>query len=117
MYKKLRKAWVIWTFKKFVRNILRKHDWLKCLHNTLFLSNRKVVMSIWRVLCNSQSSIVNEVIATILSLFIYFSFLRKNFERTKKHQNAKQTIFALLEVFVHEKLLLFFFSICLFLFC
>ena len=49
-----------------------------------------------------DSSIVNEVIRTILSLVIFF-FLRKNFERKKKHQNAKQTISTLLEVFVQAK--------------
>ena len=32
-----------------------------------------------------------------------YIFLQKNFERTKKHQNAKQTISILLEIFVHAK--------------
>ena len=53
-----------------------------------------------------DSSIVNEVIRTILSLVINF-FLRKNFERKKKHQNAKQTISTLLEIFVQANIVAF----------
>ena len=43
------------------------------------------------------SNIIYEVIRTILSWSIY---LRKNFERKKRHQNAKQTIVPLLEFLV-----------------
>ena len=64
--------------------------------------------------CIFVSSIVFEAIRTILSLFF---FLWKDFKCKKKHQNAKQTIFTLLEVFVWEKLLPLLFFVRLILFC
>ena len=48
------------------------------------------------------SSIVYEVIRTISSQFFFFFFCEKTFSVTK-HQNAKQTTFKLLEVFVRAK--------------
>ena len=48
------------------------------------------------------SSRVNEVIRTISSLLILFCFT-KRFRVYKKHQNATQTAFTLLEVFVCAK--------------
>ena len=46
------------------------------------------------------SSIVFEAIRTILSLF----FFHEKILSVTKHQNAKQTIFILLEVFVRAKI-------------
>ena len=50
------------------------------------------------------SSIVNEVIRTILSLYV---FLQKKFWTQKKYQSAKQTIVTFLEVFVRAKIVAF----------
>ena len=50
------------------------------------------------------SNIVNEVIRTISSLLIFFT---KIFWTQKMYQNAKQTIFTLLEVFVYAKIVVF----------
>ena len=47
-----------------------------------------------------KSSIVNEVIKTISSLFIFFY---EKILRVKKAPKRKQTTFTLLEVFVHAK--------------
>ena len=44
-------------------------------------------------------------------------FFTKRFERIKKHQNVKQTIFTALKVFLRKVLLSFLFFVCLFLFC
>ena len=49
------------------------------------------------------SSIANEVIRTISSFKPVYYFFTKRFWAYKKHQNPKQTIFTLLEVFVHAK--------------
>ena len=46
-----------------------------------------------------MSTIVNEVIRTISSPFVFF---KEKFKMYKKHQNVKQTISTLLEVFVHK---------------
>ena len=68
------------------------------------------------------SNIVFEAVKTILDLFIIiiiiFFFFHEKILSVKKHQNAKQTIFTLLKVFVRaKKLLLLLFSVRLFLFC
>ena len=47
----------------------------------------------------------------------YLFFLTKRFRAHKKHQNAKQATFTLLEVCACEKLLPLLFSVCLTLFC
>ena len=48
---------------------------------------------------------------------LFISFLTKRFRAHKKHQNAKQATFTLLEVCAREKLLPLFFSVCLILSC
>ena len=67
------------------------------------------------------SNIVFEAVKTILDLFIIIIiifFFHEKILSVKKHQNAKQTIFTLLKVFVRaKKLLLLLFSVRLFLFC
>ena len=54
---------------------------------------------------NEKSSMVNEVIRTILSQS--FFFFAKRFCAHKKYQNAKQTTFTLLEILCAQKIVAF----------
>ena len=72
-------------FKDFSINLRNK---------TVFIKKRT-----HKFTCPAVSTIVNEVIRTISSPFVFF---KEKFKMYKKHQNVKQTISTLLEVFVHK---------------